>query len=89
MELGSDVDDEFIARAWMSAGDASQKRTQLNDALKVVAEQRGSAALIKVWMEEKGSSMLPETAYQTLDVPRDVDETMLLTVYSMRVRGYV
>ena len=97
VELDSDVDDEFIARAWrsarqrawMSAGDASQKRAQLNDALKVVAEQRGSAALIKVWMEEKGSSMLPETAYQTLDVPRDVDETMLLTVYSMRVRGYV
>ena len=97
VELDSDVDDEFIARAWrsarqrawMSVGDASQKRAQLNDALKVVAEQRGSAALIKVWMEEKGSSMLPETAYQPLDVPRDVDETMLLTVYSMRVRGYV
>ena len=94
VELDSDVDDEFIARAWRSArqrawmnpGDASQRRAALNDALKVVAEQRGSAALMKVWMEEKGSGMSPETAYQTLDVPRDVDETMLLTVYSMRVR---
>ncbi|KAM5538398.1 hypothetical protein V8D89_008000 [Ganoderma adspersum] len=55
VELDSDVDDEFIARAWgsarqrawMSSGDASQKRALLNDALKVVAEQRGSTALIK------------------------------------------
>ena len=97
VELDSDVDDEFIARAWrsarqrawMSAGDASQKRAQLNDALKVVAEQRGSAGLIRVWAEEKGSGMSPETAYTTLDVPREVDETMLLTVYSMRVCGAV
>ncbi|PIL31016.1 hypothetical protein GSI_05709 [Ganoderma sinense ZZ0214-1] len=93
VELDSDVDDEFIAqawrsarqRAWMSPGDASRRRAGLNDALKVVAEQRGSTALIKVWMEEKGSGMSPETAYSTLDVPRDVDETMLLTVYSMRI----
>ncbi|KAI1792015.1 hypothetical protein LXA43DRAFT_1135739 [Ganoderma leucocontextum] len=103
VELDSDVDDEFIAQAWRSArqrvwlnaGDASQKRAQLNDALKVVAEQRGSVALIRVWVEEKGSGMSPETAYQTLDVPSEVDETMLMTVYSMRsqncvhYRGYV
>ncbi len=97
VELDEDVDEEFIARAWRSArqrawmvtGDASQKRAQLNDALKVVAEHRGSVALMKVWSEEKGSGMSPETAYQTLDVPRDVDETMLLTVYSMRVCGSV
>ena len=95
VELDSDVDDDFIAqawrsarqRAWLDASDAARKRAQLNDALKIVAEQRGSEALLKVWSDEKGSGMSPETAYQTLDVPRDVDETMLLTVYSMRVRG--
>ncbi|TBU41273.1 cysteine proteinase [Dichomitus squalens] len=93
VELDGEVDDDFIAQAWRSArqrawqdfSDVARKRAQLNDALKIVAEQRGSEALLKVWSEEKGSGMSPETAYQTLYVPKDVDETMLLTVFSMRV----
>ncbi|KAH9911282.1 cysteine proteinase [Epithele typhae] len=93
VDLDADVDDEFIAaawrsarrRAWQSTGDATTKRAELNDALRIVAETRGSLALIKVWTEEKGSGMSPETAYSTLDVPRDVDESMLLTVFSMRI----
>ncbi|KAI1783766.1 hypothetical protein LXA43DRAFT_1129627 [Ganoderma leucocontextum] len=47
--------------------DVDNESGQLNDALKVVAEQRGSVTLIRVWVEEKGSGMSPETAYQTLD----------------------
>ncbi|RPD62755.1 hypothetical protein L227DRAFT_562043 [Lentinus tigrinus ALCF2SS1-6] len=47
----------------------------------------GRQALSKVWGEEKGSGMSPETAYSTLDVPRDVDEAMLLTIYSIRVKN--
>ncbi|KAI1783809.1 hypothetical protein LXA43DRAFT_1129550 [Ganoderma leucocontextum] len=83
VELDSDVDDEFIAqawrsarqRAWLNAADASQKRAQLNDALKVVAEQRGSVALIRVCVEEKGSGMSLETAYQTIeDQPSQSDK---------------
>ena len=42
-----------------------------------------------VWREEKGSGMSLETAYSVLDVPRDVDEAMLLTVYLMRVRAFL
>lgn len=92
VELDADVDDEFIAQAWRSArqrawqrSDAHTRRAALNDALKIVAEARGSQALLKIWSEEKGSGMSPDTAYSTLDVPRDVDEGMLLTVYLMRV----
>ena len=33
--------------------------------------------------------MSPETAYSALDVPREVDEAMLLTVYLMRVRAFL
>ena len=89
----ADVDDEFVAQAWRSArqrawqvpSEATRRRAELNDALKIVAETRESTKLLKVWEDEKGSGMSPEMAYSTLDVPRDVDETMLLTVYSMRV----
>ncbi len=92
VELDADVDDEFIAQAWRSArqrawqrSDAHTRRAELNDALKVVAEMRASKALLKIWSEEKGTGMSPETAYSTLEVPNDVEESILLTVYSMRV----
>ncbi|RPD69337.1 cysteine proteinase [Lentinus tigrinus ALCF2SS1-7] len=92
VDLDADVDDEFIAQAWRSArqrawqrSDAHTRRAALNDALKIVAEARGSKALLKIWSEEKGSGMSPETAYSTLDVPKEVDEAMLLAIYSMRV----
>lgn len=94
VELDADVDDDFIAQAWRSArqrawqnpADATTLRAKLNDALRLVAESRGSEKLLKVWGEEKGTGMSPDTAYSTLEVPRDMEESMLLTVYSMRVR---
>ncbi|KAI0801543.1 cysteine proteinase [Fomes fomentarius] len=94
VELDNDVDDEFVARAWRSArqrawqlpaDEGSKRRATLNDALKIIGEQRGSQALLKVWADEKGTGMSPETAYATLDVPKDVEEGMLLTVFSMRI----
>ena len=93
VELDNEVDDDFIAQAWRSArqrawqdpSNAANRRAKLNDALRLIAEHRGSEKLLKVWSDEKGSGMSPDTAYTTLEVPRDVDETMLLTVYSMRV----
>ena len=93
VELDADVDDEFIAqawrsarqRAWQNAGNATTRRAELNDALKIVAEVRGSDALLRVWETEKGSGMSPETAYSTLGVPQGMEESMLLTIYSMRV----
>ena len=96
VELDAEVDDEFVVKAWRSARqrawqqpmDAGRRRAELNDALKIVAESRGSQALLKVWREEKGSGMSPETAYSALDVPRDVDEAMLMTVFLMRVRVF-
>ena len=93
VELDADVDDEFIAQAWRSArqrawqnvGNATTRRAELNDALKIVAEVRGSDALLRVWETEKGSGMSPETAYSTLGVPQGMEESMLLAIYSMRV----
>lgn len=42
--------------------------------------------LDNAWDKEKGSVMSPESAYSTLEVPMEVDEEMLITIYSLRVR---
>ncbi|KAM5538031.1 hypothetical protein V8D89_008228 [Ganoderma adspersum] len=95
VELDGDVpvEDAFIAQAWrrarqrtwLTAADQAEKRAQLDDALRLVAEQRGSVALVKIWGEERGSGMAPETAYQLLGAPAEADETTLLEAYSMRI----
>lgn len=92
MDLDDDVDDKFIADAWRSARrrawniqGSSQLISELNTSLRVIAEIRGSVTLHKVFEDERGTGMSPETAYSTLEVPKDVDEQMLITVYNMRV----
>ncbi|EED80350.1 predicted protein [Postia placenta Mad-698-R] len=92
VELDADVDDQFILEAWRSArrrawreSNANDLRHRLNEALRMLADDRGSALLRKAWDEEKGTGMSPDAAYSTLEVPREVEETMLITVYVMRV----
>lgn len=94
VEFGDDIDDKFILEAWRSARrrtwtdpvKGSETRMRLNDALKILADARNSSILDNAWDKEKGSSMSPESAYSTLEVPKEVDESMLITIYSMRVR---
>ncbi|KZT63625.1 cysteine proteinase [Daedalea quercina L-15889] len=93
IEFDECIDDKFILdawrnarrRTWMDAEKGSETRMRLNDALKIIADTRNSSTLDHVWDREKGSAMSPETAYSTLEVPKDVDETMLITIYNMRV----
>lgn len=100
VELDAEVDDEFIAEAWRSArrrawrnlsgnendqAQGSELRMRLNDALRYVADERNSAKLRKVWEDERGSGMSPDAAYKALEVPLEVDDAMLLTVFSLRV----
>lgn len=97
VELDHEVDDEFILRAWRdglkrswrvsegASGDGSERRAELKEALKMLAEARPSRRLMDAWKHEKSSGMSPDAAYSTLGVPKDVDEEMLLTVYSFRV----
>lgn len=93
LELDDEVEDEFVVQAWHSARQrawrepetATKMRNDLNDALRIVAEHRASVKLLKMWEDEKGTGMSVESAYSTLDVPADVEEGMLLTIFSMRV----
>lgn len=89
-----DADDEFIIRAWKEAmkrvwreADGASQRAELVDAFKVVAELRGSSKLRDSWESGKGSMMTLESAYSTLQVSKELDETTLLAVYAMRVSG--
>lgn len=85
-------EEEFVFRAWSDAmtrawkdpdGGAARRR-DLTQALNIIAEKRGSRFL-KHKAQDSKASLTPQKAFQTLDVPSDVDEDMLITVYKMRV----
>ncbi|KAF8531532.1 hypothetical protein JB92DRAFT_2691869 [Gautieria morchelliformis] len=85
-------EEEFIFRAWSDAmirawkdpDGGTARRKDLTRALNIIAEARGSRFL-KLKAQDSKTALTPERAYQTLEVPSDVDEEMLLTVYKMRV----
>jgi hypothetical protein len=95
IDFDDDISDDFIESAWKECVKRSWRDHTLgsellreaNEALKIIAEARGSAKLRKVWETGK-ERMNPEKAYDTLEVPKDVDDLMLITVFNMRVRDF-
>ncbi|KAI6154054.1 hypothetical protein BKA82DRAFT_4097016 [Pisolithus tinctorius] len=93
VELDADVDDDFIAeawkdcvrRAWRDAKNGIQRQRDANEAFRIVAESRGSTKLRKMWEDSSKNAMDPNRAYTILEVPPETDESMLMTVYMMRV----
>lgn len=92
VDYDEDVDDNFLRHAWKDAvrrswnePDASSRRRDLNEAIRVVAEWKRSTELMKAWDTEVTNAMTPDKAYDTLEVPLSVDEEMLIAVYTMRV----
>lgn len=91
------MEEEFIVNAWKDAkkrvwqaggvgGGGKVKYEEVMEALRRVAEVRGSRGMVKMWEEESlGTKMTPDRAFTTLDVPQDVDESMLIAIFSMRV----
>ena len=92
-----DVPDDFVVNAWReavrrawregtgAAGGDGMRLTLANDAFRRIAEVRGSEALWKMWEQAKDGGMTPERAYATLEVPSEIEDGMLITVFSMRV----
>ena len=76
---------DSLRRSWRDPNGAA-KRRDLNDAFKIVAESLHSREMVRLWDEENTRGLSPEKAYSILEVPMDVDEEMLITIYNMRVR---
>lgn len=93
IEFDEEVSEEFIAnawkdkvrRAWRDPKDGGEIQREANDSFRIVAEERGSVALRKLWEENHGRTMNPDRAYSTLEIPTEVDDAMVLTVFSLRV----
>lgn len=93
VELEDDVEDEFIENAWKEVVKKSWKdaeygndlQRKANDALRVIAEAKGRYNLRQTWQTKKNRMMSPDGAYKLLEVPGNVDDNMLITVFSIRV----
>jgi ubiquitin carboxyl-terminal hydrolase 25/28 len=93
VDFDESVEEEFIInawrdgirRSWKDETNGSTTRRELNDALRVIADVRGSLEMHHIWEREKGSVMTVDTAYSTLGVSKEMDENTLITVFDLRV----
>lgn len=93
VDFDEDVDEEFLENAWKDCvkqswrdqEHGSETHRYANEAFRILAEARNSIRLRSVWEDGKNKYMNPDRAYATLEVPKHTDETMLITVYNMRV----
>lgn len=93
VEYGEDVEDQFVEnawkegvkRSWRDPEHGSESYRLVNEAFRILAESRGSIELRKIFENGKNKYMTPDRAYDTLEVPKDVDDFMLITVYNMRL----
>ena len=93
VDYDEDIPDEFvenawkdcIKRSWRDHDHGAETHRLANDAFRILADHRNSVRLRTAWDNGKNIYMNPEKAYDTLEVPKDVEDYMLITVYNMRV----
>ncbi|KAF9489022.1 cysteine proteinase [Pleurotus eryngii] len=92
VEFDNEIDAEFIENAWKDCirqswhdPGGSQLQRDATEALRILAEYLGNRALHRIWEEKKDKLMDPSKAYDILEIPSGVDDTMLITVYTLRL----
>ncbi|KAF8665383.1 hypothetical protein AX16_000402 [Volvariella volvacea WC 439] len=93
VDYEDDIPDDFIEgawrdcvkRSWRNHEHGAEMQRDATEAFRILAEARGSAKLRRVWELNKDRLMNPSRAYDTLEIPSEVDDTMLLTIYNMRI----
>lgn len=76
---------ECVKKSWKDLEHGSELLRAANEAFRILAEARGSETLRKAWEAGKDRMMNPERAYDTLEVPKDVEDSMLITLFNIRV----
>jgi len=97
VDYDRDVPDDFvesawkdcIKRSWRDPVHGSETHRLANEAFRILAESRGSITLRRVWESSKNIIMNPDRAYETIEIPKDMDDGMVITVYNMRVRHHL
>jgi hypothetical protein len=97
VELEDDVEDEFIENSWKEVVKKSWKdleygadtQREANEALRIIAEAKGRPKLRQFWQAGRNTMMSPDRAYKLLEIPETVDDNMLITVFSIRVRDTI
>jgi ubiquitin carboxyl-terminal hydrolase 25/28 len=94
VEYKEDIQDQFVENAWKESvkrswhdlEHGSETYRLVDEAFRILAESRGSIELKKIFENRKNRYMTPYQAYNALEVAKDVDDFVLITVYNMRVR---
>jgi ubiquitin carboxyl-terminal hydrolase 25/28 len=94
VDYEEDIPDDFVENAWKECVKRSWRAQErgaethriASESFRILAEYRGSVRLRTIWENEKNRSMNPDKAYDTLEVPKEVEDNMLITIYNMRVR---
>jgi len=97
VDYDAEIPDDFVEnawkdsvkRAWRDPENGSDLHRLSNEAFRILAETRSSIRLRNSWEAGKNKYMNPDRAYNTLEIPKDVDDYMLITVYNMRVRQFI
>ena len=93
VDFDESVEEEFIInvwrdgvrRSWDNETNGSVTGREPNNVLRVIADVSGGEEMHRVWECERGSIMTVGTAYSTLGVSRNVDESMIITVPDIQV----
>ncbi|KAJ8454785.1 hypothetical protein ONZ45_g19169 [Pleurotus djamor] len=92
VDFDNDIPSEFIENAWKDCIQrswidprGSQVQTEATEALRILAEARGDQQLHRLWEDKKDRLMDPAKAYSTIEVPNDVEDAMLITIFGIRI----